>query len=184
MANRTLVNTVWAGSIITAVLIVNNTLAMQEKISSTVERQSQVNNSLNIHINTFQALESSSTGWADNLEHVKDAKDMLGLYELLDIEKFGLNTSLDNFRLVSSRPHTVNGTDIGVIEVCVDSGNNVLEVTSDSYKALIEGLSSLEASREYYFDFVNVLGGSDIPQAEVGDLCVLLRADDVEGETL
>lgn len=183
MANRAVAKLIWVGAVGASALILNAAQEARSELTRLVDQQSRINDSLIIHINAFQALEAGAEGWADEFQHVNRAKDMLGLYELFDISKFGLSTSLDNFRLVSSSPYQINGVDIGMINVCVDSGNSVLGVGAESYSTLLSGLNAMENSNEVSFDFVNIVGGDALPRAELGNVCIMLRADEVGSDT-
>lgn len=181
MANRAVAKLMWVGAVGAAALLFNAAQEARSDLSRLIDQQSRVNDSLIIHINAFQALEAGAEGWADEFQHVNRAQDLLGLYELFDIERFGLSTALDDFRLVSSSPYQVKGVDIGMINVCFDSGNAVLSVAADSYSGLLNGISTMENSNDVSFDFVNILGGDAVPRAELGNVCIMLRADDVKG---
>lgn len=184
MASKSVAQLVWAGALGVTALVFMAAEEARSELNRLTQQQGRINDSLVIHINAFQALEAGAKGWADDFSHVSNAKDMLGLYDLFDIERFGLTTSLDRFRLVSSSPHQVNGTDIGMINVCVDSGHSVLNVEAPSYSGLLNGLGALEQSKEVTFDFVNVIGGYSSPRAELGNVCIMLRADEVLKEAL
>jgi hypothetical protein len=182
MADVDLRKGAWAVSLAITGLLLFNGFEARESIARVIDSQERVNRSLMIHINTFQALEASIDGWDNGLRNVSEAKDLLGMYQLLNFQEFGLNTPIDKFRLVDATPYQVNDTDIGVVNVCVDSGNQELEVAAADYGSLIKGIDTMATRNDFKFDYVNIHGGDQLPTASIGNLCVLFKAIGPEAE--
>lgn len=165
------------GSVALAGLLFHGTMNAKESLDRVNEAQERINNSLTLHINTFHTLEAETQGWDDGLRDISRAQDLVGMYQLMDLERFGLSASIDTFQLVSAAPYMVAGTDIGVIEVCVDGGGNgSLPVQARDYQSLVQGLEHMAGSGEFRFSYVNIEGGTSEATALVGDLCLLFKA--------
>lgn len=177
MGDTSLVKGIWLITILFSAFVILKAVEAKESIDNVVSSQRQINNSLSIHINTFQALEASIEGWDNGLRNISAAKDLLSMYDLLNLDQFGLDSPLDKFTLVSATSYEEYGTDIGLLNVCVDTGNGTFAVSSSSYGQLIIGLEGMANSKGFSFDYVNVLGGDSAAKAEIGNLCVLLKAE-------
>lgn len=177
MNNKSLIQSVFVIALVLTALIIHNALDARKSFERVVTAQKRINDSLNIHINTFQTLEIQTEGWDKGLRHISDAQDLLGMYELIDFGRFGLSSPIDSFRLVSADPYNVHGVDIGLVKVCVDGGNRAIMVNANNYGELIDGIAGMAQSRDLMFDFVNIGGGSQQASAQLGNLCILLNAN-------
>lgn len=164
-------------SITISILFVYHAYDARTNFERVVTQQERINDLLNIHINTFQTLEVQTEGWDNGVRHIRDAQDLLGMYELIDFARFGLSSPIDSFRLVSAQPRSISGVDIGLVEVCVDGGNHSTLVSAPDYSGLIDGLEAMSMSGDISFDFVNIDGGSQSASAHLGNLCITLNAN-------
>lgn len=177
------VRNAWIGALILSGFMVYQAQELGGRIGEKVDEQSLVNQRLDIHINTYEALKSQTKGWDQGLMSVDEIGDVLGLYQIMDIEQYGgMQTDLDSFQLASSNVHTVSGHNIGVIKVCVSSGGRRLNVANGDYQNLVQGFNEMAEDHTVSFSGLSINGGSEVAEAQIADLCLLMRSGGNDGE--
>jgi hypothetical protein len=177
------IRNVWIIALGLAGVLVYQAHEMGGQIAQKADSQNIINERLKIHINTYEALKAETAGWDNGLMDVDNIGDLLGLYNMVNIEQYaGMQTNLNTFQLASSNVHTVNGNNIGIVKVCIGSGGRHLDVANSDYETLISGFDEMAKANAVSFSGITIEGGSDVAQAQISDVCLLMRSGvDQEG---
>lgn len=180
MANNNMRN-IWIGALVLSGLILYQAQVLGSGLQDKAHEQELINKRLDIHVNTYEALSERTEGWDKGLLDVEKIGDLLGLYQIVNIEQYaGMQTDLNSFRLTNSNVHIVNGQNIGVVRVCVSSGRRYLNVANEDYQQLISGLDAMAENKAVSFSGVTIEGGNEVAEGQISNLCLLMRSGDAK----
>lgn len=136
----------------------------------------------------YRANRSVQLEWLARYPSGEKIKDLLTLYELLNIKATGLLASPDTFQVSSVEPIKANERYLGLNKVCVStSGGDGFVVTADNFTSLLNGLQSLANRKDLTMSAARVDVDKNKPRAIVKGLCMLIRDestdDNVTGKT-
>lgn len=170
------INTIAAvTALLVAGMVVLNASNAGDVIESKNLAQTSVNQRLSQHLVAYEALQSEVQGWDSEFQSIQSAKDLLGIFQVLDLDRFGLYSNLDDLRLTDATPYIQNDHPIGLVSICMDSGAGELNVYAEDYQQLLEGLHAMAESQDVTFETVTIRGQEQQAMAKLSGLCMLLR---------
>ncbi|CAM3784299.1 hypothetical protein VRRI112168_00265 [Vreelandella rituensis] len=156
-------------------LLAHSATKAQQTLQDKADRQERINVQVAHHLDTYEELSAQAKDWDHGFRHINEAKDVLGLYRLLNLRRFGLASDLGQFHLTSDSPFLVKKQHIGLIEVCVASQGDRLLVQAEDYTKLMQGLGEMARAEDITFDGLTIYGDRELGEAELSNVCMLLR---------
>jgi len=131
----------------------------------------------------YHALLPVNERWNKAFPDGREAKDIVSLYRLIDLERHKLLADVDKVVQSQSSEVLVNDVQVGLQRLCVGSEGNVMKVSAGSIKELREGLRGLAGRHdidmgEMIFNFDEE---TSKPLISISGLCLKVRIDG-EGE--
>lgn len=142
--------------------------AAQDAVTESVHRWQQ----------SFQALSSTVQRWETQYRREDTVQDLVSLQSIVDLGSVGLRSDTDKVFLSKVEPVIENGIHLGLTRICLassGSGGGGLEVRTDNYSALFDGINRLAARPDIYIGTITVVGEKATPAARLGDFCIMLR---------
>lgn len=143
--------------------------AAQDAVTESVQRWKQ----------SYLALGDAVKQWGASYRPEDSVQDLVSLYSVVNLEKYGLQMNTDSLVLNKVEPETRNGMAIGLTKICLASAGSgdgaALEVSAPNYQALFAGIKSLASRKDIYISTITVRGAKASPVANLGDFCVLMR---------
>ena len=149
-------------------------------MSAKASQQEEVTETMQRFKSSFMALADSRSKWDKSYHRESSVQDIVSLFALVELEKYGLTTDADS--LVLSKVEQVTGSNapIGLTKICISSGSMdsfALVVQAPNYQNLMTGIGQLAKRPDIYLGNIDVKGDKQIPIAKLGDFCLLLRND-------
>jgi hypothetical protein len=112
-----------------------------------------------------------------------DAKDLVALYRLLNVEKHQLNADVDKVRQTLASVVEVNGMAIGLQRLCLSNGADSMTVSADSIRNLRLGLRALSKRQDVDMGTVSIEIKEGKAVAQIMGMCLKVRTErDAPGE--
>lgn len=150
-----------------------------DELSAIEARQTAANERLSDWKSQYEPLIPVNDRWKKEFVSEGQAKDLLRLYKLANIEQHGLSADVDLVKQSLSIPVLVNGMEVGLTKLCLATEGSSLVVRAPSIKSLRLGLHQLSqrsdislGSLSLSFDDETGLG-----TASINPFCVLVRTD-------
>lgn len=167
-----------AAMALSAILVVQGTkgyrvlaekASAQEAVTESVQRWRQ----------SYLALAEAVKRWGVLYAREDSVQDLVSLYGLVNVEKYGLQVDKDSLVLSNVDQESRSGMSIGLSRICLATGGAgegaALEVRANTYQALFAGVKALAARRDIYISTISIKGAKALPTAYLGDFCVLMR---------
>lgn len=112
-----------------------------------------------------------------------DAKDLVALYRMLDVEKHSLAADIDMIRQTSAYAVEVNGMQVGLQSLCLSNDTDAMMVTANSIRDLRLGLRALSQRKDIDLGTVQVVLEDGTAIARIKGVCLKVRTErSVSGE--
>ena len=149
--------------------IMSNKALAQDLITESVERWKQ----------SYLALADTSKKWEKSYRKEDTIQDLVTLYASIGLSEYGLVADQDAVIVYKIDPVLHNEMALGLTRYCLASSttgeNNGLQVQAVNYQMLFAGLKRLTSRPDIFVGTINIKGGGDVPIANLGEFCVLLR---------
>lgn len=106
-----------------------------------------------------------------------DAKDLVTLYRLLNIEKHTLIADVDMVRQTSASAVEVNGMAVGLQRLCLNNGIDAMTVSAGSIRDLRQGLRALSQRQDVDLGTVQIEIKDGQAVAQIKGLCLKVRTE-------
>lgn len=106
-----------------------------------------------------------------------DAKDLVALYRLLNVEKHNLLADVDMIRQTSAEAVQVNGMAVGLQRLCLSNGAEALTVTAGSIRDLRRGLRELSQRKDVDLGTIQFEIQDGKAMAQVKGVCLKVRTE-------
>lgn len=124
---------------------------------------------------SYMALVGTQERFKKTYPAASSIPDLLTLASLLNLPALGLRANTDMLVLNSDESIILNGVEIGLTKLCLGTGQQNFLVDANSYDELLGGIDKLAHRADLVLDNISVVGDKDVPQARIGQLCILLR---------
>lgn len=126
---------------------------------------------------SYMALAGTQERWVKTYKSATGIPDLLSLVSLLNLPDYYLSANTDELVLKSVEQVTANGVELGLTKLCMSTEQEHFVVEAGTYDALLKGVEKLASRKDLYLDNISILGDKPIPQARIGELCLLLRSE-------
>lgn len=126
---------------------------------------------------SYEALLPVNDGFAAVYPSGEEAKDLVSLYRLLNIERHRLMADIDLVRQTAASAVEVNGMPIGLQRLCVSNEGLSMAVSANSIRDLRLGLRSLSARRDIEMGTLEVAINDGRAIAKIQDMCLKVRTE-------
>jgi len=161
-----------------AVLIMQATKA-HRILNERAQSQAAVTESVQRWKQSYMALADTAKKWESSYRREESIQDLVSLYEAVGLTEYGLRADTDSVMLQKVDPVTQNGMPIGLTKFCLASAASSesmgLQVQALNYQALFAGIKRLAKRPDIYIGTITVRGDKELPVANLGEFCVLLR---------
>lgn len=106
-----------------------------------------------------------------------EAKDLVALYRLLDVEKHGLMADVDLIRQLDASAVEVNGVPIGLQRLCVGNSAESLTLTASSIGSLRTGVRALSGRKDLDIGTIEFAYIDGQPVAKLRGVCLKVRTE-------
>jgi len=141
------------------------------------QRQFVANNQLIEWKSSYEALLPVNERFVNTFPAGDDAKDLVTLYRMLDVEKHNLVADVDMIRQTSASVVEVNGMQIGLQSLCLSNDSDALSVTAKSIRELRLGLRALSERKDVDLGTVQVELKNGLAVAKIKGACLKVRTE-------
>lgn len=128
---------------------------------------------------SYMALREVLGKWEQAYRRDDSVQDLISLYAMIGLDRYGLKTNADNVVLNTVDPIVQNNLHIGLTKICLVSTRGAehdsLLVEAHDYETLFRGLSQLADQPDIHIGKISIKGDSSLATANLGDFCILLR---------
>ncbi|MBA1280202.1 hypothetical protein [Stutzerimonas stutzeri] len=146
-------------------------------LNSIEHRQIAANDQLIEWKTSYEALLPVNRSFAKVYPSGDEAKDLVSLYRLVNVEQHRLMADVDLVRQTSATAVEVNGMPIGLQRLCLSNSGDVMALTAESIRDLRVGMRSLSARRDIDMGTIEVTLDDGKAVAKVNDMCVKVRTE-------
>lgn len=156
-----------------------------DEANSLVSKQEASNEKLVEWKQAYQALLPVNKQWIVTFRAAVEAKDLLSIYKLFELESYGLAADIDLLQQVSASEVLVNGASVGLQKVCVGLNSTGIELTSSSLAQLRSGIKLISMRRDIELGSIEYSysgkGESGHYLARIAPFCLIVRTDTESG---
>ena len=164
-------------SVALAGVLVSGGVSSYRTLSGKAKEQQDITESVMRWKRSYLALAGTQERWKKTYPAASGIPDLLTLISLLDLPSLGLKADTDKLVLKTDEQVMANNVPVGLTKLCIGTGQENFVVEAGSYDALLKGLDKLAHRPDLFVDNISVVGDKDVPQARIGDLCMLLRSE-------
>ena len=164
-------------SVALAGVLVSGGVSSYRTLSSKAKEQQDITESVMRWKRSYLALAGTQERWKKTYPAASSIPDLLTLISLLDLPSLGLKADTDKLVLKTDEQVTANNVPVGLTKLCIGTGQENFVVEAGSYDLLLKGVDRLAHRSDLFVDNISVVGDKDVPQARIGDLCMLLRSE-------
>jgi hypothetical protein len=146
-------------------------------MSNKAKEQTAITESVVRWKRSYMALAGTQDRWEKTYKAASGIPDMLTLVSLLNLTAYNLSADTDQLVLKSDEQVTANGEVLGLTKLCLGTGQENFIVEADSYGRLLAGVEQLARRSDVFLDNISVVGDKAVPQARIGEMCLLLRSE-------
>lgn len=106
-----------------------------------------------------------------------EAKDLVALYRMLNVEKHNLSADVDMVRQTSASAVEVNGMPVGLQRLCLSNSSDSMLLTAGSLRDLRNGLKVLSHRRDVDLGTVQIAIKDGVAVAQVKGVCLKVRTE-------
>lgn len=148
-------------------------------LAEKAQAQASVTESVYRWKQNYMALGKTVSRWEREYHSQSSVQDMMALLAVADFDRYSLTINTDAVNINKIQPVTQNEMQIGLASVCLSSsggGNSsALSVQAEDYQALFAGIKLLAKRPDISIGTISIKGNMAVPQADLGDFCILLR---------
>lgn len=174
-ANQGLV--IWILAVALAAVFALAGIKSYQLLSAKAKEQTAVTESVMRWKRSYMALGGTQDRWKKTYRAASSIPDLLTLIGLLDLQATGLKANTDLLVLKTDEQVKGNNIPLGLTKLCLGTGQDSFLVEAGSYDELLRGVDRLAHRADIFVDNISIVGDKDVPQARIGDLCILLRSE-------
>ncbi|MQA40762.1 hypothetical protein [Rugamonas aquatica] len=175
VANRSLLLTLLSLSL--ALVLTQAGLKGYATLAAKAKEQNAITDSVVRWKHSYLALAGTQERWGKTYRAASTIPDMLSLVALMDLPAYGLRASTDTLVLKTAEQLKANNIELGLTKLCLGTAAEHFVVEAGSYDALLRGLDKLAHRADVVVDNVSIVGEKEVPQAKLGELCLLFRSE-------
>lgn len=164
-------------SVALAGVLVSGGVSNYRTLSSKAKEQEAITESVMRWKRSYLALAGTQERWKKTYRAASSIPDLLTLISMLDLSSLGLKADTDKLVLKTDEQVTANNVPVGLTKLCIGTGQENFTVEAGSYDQLLKGIDKLAHRSDLFVDNISIMGDKDVPQARIGDLCLLLRSE-------
>lgn len=145
--------------------------------SQLADRQESANNALMQWKASYEALLPVNDAFAKTYPSGDDAKDLVSLYRLANLERHGLKGDIDLVRQTEVSAVTVNDVPVGLQRLCMGNEGESMMLAASSIRQLSLGLQSLANRKDIELGSIEMSMRDGVPVAKVAGVCLLVRTE-------